>query len=265
MFIFVNHDDMRGQEVMEELLRRGYYVSDQQKDLIYSQIIYLGGKGIDRKHRLFLHNETVIIDKKIFQKLPKNCWIFTLMHNDYLEELSHVYHFNYAALLDDEEFVGQNSILTAEGLIAYLIAHRRYPLYQSHIDILGYGHCAKAIIKCLHSFDVSLRVGVRNSRDFPDIARQGGQACFLQDMNLSQTDILINTIPSHVIGQEKLDQANKQIMIVDIASYPYGIDHHYALSQGLHSQILSSIPCKYAYGQAGKMVVDFIERKMTDA
>ena len=29
MLIFVNHDDLRGQEVMEELVKNGYYVSDE--------------------------------------------------------------------------------------------------------------------------------------------------------------------------------------------------------------------------------------------
>ena len=54
-------------------------------------------------------------------------------------------------------------------------------------------------------------------------------------------------------------------MIVDIASYPYGIDHHYALSKGINCQILPSIPCKYAYGYAGKMIADEIERKLENA
>ena len=65
--------------------------------------------------------------------------------------------------------------------------------------------------------------------------------------------------------ENEIDKAHKRLMIVDIASYPYGIDHHYALSKGLNCQILSSIPCKYAYGYAGKMVADEIERELENA
>ena len=79
------------------------------------------------------------------------------------------------------------------------------------------------------------------------------------------TDILINTIPYVVVKENEIDKAHKRLMIVDIASYPYGIDHHYALSKGLNCQILSSIPCKYAYGYAGKMVADEIERELENA
>ena len=51
----------------------------------------------------------------------------------------------------------------------------------------------------------------------------------------------------------------KQVMIVDIASYPYGINHHYALDRGLNSIILPSIPNKYAYKHAGNMIYNKIK------
>ena len=59
-----------------------------------------------------------------------------------------------------------------------------------------------------------------------------------------------------------MDQAHSHMMILDIASYPYGVDHHYALSKGFNSIILPSIPSKYAYGYAGKMMADQIEREI---
>ena len=51
MLVFVNHDDMRSLELMEEMLHRGYYVSDQFKDMKYADVIYMGMRGIDRKNR----------------------------------------------------------------------------------------------------------------------------------------------------------------------------------------------------------------------
>ena len=51
-------------------------------------------------------------------------------------------------------------------------------------------------------------------------------------------------------------------MIIDIASYPYGIDHHYALNKGLNSIILPSIPNKYAYHYAGLMIFNKIKERL---
>lgn len=265
MLVFINHDDLRSLELMEEMLHRGYYVSDQFKDMKYADVIYMGVKGIDRKNRLIMHQETMVVDTSLFQEMKMNCLILTLIHNDYLEELSKQYHFRYIALLDNEAFIKDNSILTAEGLISYLIMHRRYPLYQSCICVLGFGHCAKPIIEYLTALKADVYVAVRNSQYQSDIENMNAHYLDIGELDLSGIDILINTIPQVVVDKEILDKANKRIMIVDIASYPYGIDHHYAITQGLNSQILSSIPCKYAYGYAGNMIANVIERELNNA
>lgn len=93
MLIFVNHDDMRSLELMEEMIRRGYYVSDQFKDMKYADVLYLGLKGPDRKNRLLTHQEIIMIDQKMLESLKDNCLILTLVHNAYLNELSKQYHF----------------------------------------------------------------------------------------------------------------------------------------------------------------------------
>ena len=247
--MFINHDDMRSLELMEELMRRGYYVSDRLKDMKYADVIYLGAKGMDRKNRLILEHETIVVDEEI----------------EYLIELSKEYHFQYIALLDQENFVEKNSILTAEGLMSYLISHRRMPLYDSQVIVLGYGHCAKPIIDDLIGLKANVKVAVRKRKYQKEIEKKNAQYIAIDQVDLSQCDILINTIPHVVIEKEQLDHIKKNLMIVDIASYPYGIDHHYALSKGINCQILPAIPCKYAYGYAGKMIADEIERKLENA
>lgn len=67
MLVFVNHDDMRSLELMEEMLHRGYYVSDQFKDMKYADVIYMGMRGIDRKI-VYRH-----IKKQLL--LMRTCWL----------------------------------------------------------------------------------------------------------------------------------------------------------------------------------------------
>lgn len=265
VLVFVNHDDMRSLELMEEMIRRGYYVSDQFNDLKYADVIYLGLKGLDRKNRLLTHQETIVLDDDLFAHLKPESMILTLVHNPYLDELSKQYDFRYISLLDNEDFVTKNSILTAEGLLSYIIGHRRFPLYQSRILVLGFGHCAKPIIDYLVAMKAHVTVAVRDEKYKDDIQKMGAEYVDIKEINLSELDILINTIPHVVVKEKEIDEANSQLMIVDIASYPYGVDHHYALSQGINCQILPSLPCKYAYGYAGSMVADEIERELENA
>lgn len=262
MLVFVNHDDLRGQEVMEEMIKKGYYVTDQWSDLRYCQIIYLGMKGIDRKNRLVLHRDTIVVEEQTWQQLQHNTIVLTLQHNDYLDTLAKQYGFIYCAFLDDEDFICKNSLLTAEGVISYLISHRRFPLFQSQIHVLGYGHCGKILVKYLLALQSFVEVGVRKSCLFKEIEERGAKPYLLEKMDLSACDVLINTIPSQIVTPVMLEQAKSSIMILDIASYPYGVDHHYALSKGLNSIILPSIPSKYAYGYAGRMMANMMERKI---
>lgn len=265
MLIFVNHDDLRSLEFMEVMIERGYYVSDQFEDMKYADVIYLGVKGIDRKNRLIVNQETYVLDKEKLMSLKESARIFTLIPNAYLKELSLQYHFQYYALLEDEVFLEENSILTAEGLISYLIKHRRFPLYHAKVTVLGFGHCAKPLINYLKAFQSHVTVAIRNEKYQKEIEDMNCVYQNIKNLDLSATDILINTIPSVIVSDQTLKHAYKRIMIVDIASYPYGLSHHYALSLGFNCQILSSIPCKYAYGYAGKMVADYIERVMNYA
>ena len=143
-----------------------------------------------------------------------------------------------------------------------MISHRRFPIYHSQIHVLGYGHCGQVIVRDFIALQAYVHVGIRNRQLFEDIEKTGAKPYHLDHMDLSDCDVLINTIPSQVVTSSKLDQAPTSMMILDIASYPYGVDHHYALSKGFNSIILPSIPSKYAYGYAGRMMTDFMKEKM---
>ena len=95
VLIFINHDDLRSLELMEECVRRGYYVTDQIKDIKYADVIYLGAKGIDRKNRLLTHNETLILSDDFFSSLKKGSLVITLAYNSFLEQLAKKYAFKY--------------------------------------------------------------------------------------------------------------------------------------------------------------------------
>ncbi len=255
--IFINHDDLRSLECYEECLSQGLYVSDDINDLKYADVIYLGQKGMNRKNNLFVNGETVLFDECILKNIHDNAVVITLMYNEYLNELSNKYKFIYIALLCDENFIEENSILTAEGLLSYLISHRLFPLYNSRILVLGYGHCGKAIVECLKGFNTYKYIYCRNNKDL--LINNAHIYHNIEDIDFSIFDIIINTIPEVVVKKESIDQMKRQVMIADIAIYPYGIDHHYALSRGLNSIILPSIPNKYAYKHAGNMIFNKIK------
>ena len=257
--IFINHDDLRSKVCFEECISHGLFVSDRIEDMKYADIIYLGKSGLDRKNFLFTGCESEYVDEIKLSQLKKDSIVFTLVYNEYLNELSKKYHFDYIALMNDKMFKEENAILTAEGLIAYLLTHRLNPLYKTRVLVLGYGDCGKNIIKRLEGFECVLSIYSRNLDNYME-----NNCTFtsqMDELDFSQFDIIINTIPEVIIYKDAIDQMKKSVMIVDIASYPYGIDHHYALNQGFNSIILPSIPNKYAYHYAGIMIYRHLREK----
>ena len=258
--IFINHDDLRSLELMELCLQKGYYVTDRVQDIKYADVIYLGAKGIDRKNRLFMNDETIVLSNDIFDNLKEDCTLITLIKNTYLEELSIEKNFHYIVLQNLEDFIVKNSILTAEGLLSYIISHRRFPIYESNIMVLGFGNSGKPIVQYLKALGAKVYVATKNKNDKEEISKLECIYRDIQNIKLNDIDILINTIPSVIVDEQELNSASSDLMIIDIASYPYGINHHYALSKGINSIILPSIPCKYAYGYAGQLIFNIIER-----
>ena len=260
MMIFVNHDDLRSLELSEALLQKGYYVSNKWEDMKYAKVIYLGMKGFDFQHKLIFNKEEKILQENDFAQLMKKCVIMTLVYNHYLFELCQKYDYHYLCLIRQKEFLRKNSILTAEGVIAYLVRHRRMPIYQSRILVMGFGHCAKPIVRYLNAMGGIVDVALRNRELDSDVINEKSQPIALDKLKLNEYDIIVNTIPARVITNQMLEVIRKPVMILDIASFPYGLDHRYALRKGLNCQILSSVPCKYAYSYAGYMILEEIEK-----
>lgn len=252
---YVVEDDLRGKFLAKLLLKDGFYLGDHKNDMKFANYLYLGLKGVDRQNRIMMNNQIVYVD---FNQLKEGSYVFTIVYNEYLNEIAHKYKFYYYSLMKDEAFVDINSKLTAEGLLSYMIDKINQPLYQSHILLLGYGRCGKEITKRLDSFSVKIDIFDKKRED---IINDGYSYGDIDKIDLSTYDIVINTIPEMILNQEHIKMFKKEVMMFDIASYPYGIDHHEALRQGISAYIVSSIPNRYYPNYSAYLIYETIKRK----
>ena len=256
---FILEDDQRGKELSQILLNNGYYVSNDFKDLKYADYIYFGLKGIDIKNRIICNGETYYIDCKL---LKKGCVVITIVYNSYLNDLCHDNGYHYYSMLKDKDYLRLNTIMTSEGLISFMIDKIDKPLYNSNILILGYGNCGKSITKILKAFGSIVTVAVRKAELKEEIESYGYEFILLDSININDYDYIINTIPSVIINKDILNKPYKDIIFFDIASYPFGIDHHEAIRLGYDSYIISSIPSSYYPKFSSKLIYEFILKKM---
>ncbi len=261
MLVFVIENDKRDREVSQLFLKKGHYVSNDIKDIQYADYIYLGLKGIDSQNRIIHQKQNCVIEEKIFKKLSKKQYVFTIAYNHYLEELSKINHFQYFYMMNDEDFIHKNTIMTIEGLLSYMIDKSVKPLMCSSICITGFGYCGKMLAHCLKSLDSEVCVIVRNKKQREEIESLGCTYQHLSQMNLNGFDMIINTIPNPIINKEKLKEIDEETILIDIASFPYGIDHHSALQMGYESFIVSAIPAHYFSQYSGQCIVDTMIKK----
>ena len=62
--------------------------------------------------------------------------------------------------------------------------------------------------------------------------------------------IIINTVPATVLYEAQLERLDKQTMLIELASFPYGFDSAKAMSLGLEVALLPALPAKYAYASS---------------
>ena len=79
----------------------------------------------------------------------------------------------------------------------------------------------------------------------------------------SETNIIINTVPSVIIDRKILEKLNKNCIIIDVASAPYGTDFAVASEFGINAIQCPSLPGKVAPKTAGEIIADLLQGFIT--
>ena len=79
-----------------------------------------------------------------------------------------------------------------------------------------------------------------------------------------QADVIVNTIPAHVLGADALEAIGRDTPIVELASPPYGMDMQEAVRRGLQVCVESGLPGRYAPMDAGGALFDALARGMAE-
>ena len=262
MIGIVLNTDRRFRCLGHDLEQMGMHVSEKL-DPSQADFVIFGLKGPDRLGKVQLENHDLLsFDESFFQALPQHCLVFSYVHNAYLEMMAARYGFVYMAFEDDERLAKINADLTAEACISELIARRPYALSGSRISILGYGRIGKALAAMLQGFHVDGTIVLRNRAYDLAIQALGYRVCRFQDEAYLDADIIINTVPATVLYEAQLERLDKQTMLIELASFPYGFDSAKAVSLGLEVALLPALPAKYAYASSAAAMAQAFCRQL---
>lgn len=208
------------------------------------QIIILPIAGVSQENTIVSLNNPIKLNKDIFKNINPNTIVYSGIINNNLTSL--IPNNKIISFLTDEDVKRENNILTVNGILDEI--HKEN---VNNICILGFGNIGKLLYQKLLEENKSIIIGVKEEKD---LLLLQDKAFYTTDENMTKflntSDYIVNTVPENII---KKHQINNNIKILDVASFPHGINDQDA-KQLKHYYRYLGIPAKKSPEEAGKIL-----------
>ena len=177
--------------------------------------------------------------------------IYDMANDEYIEIID---------IMKREELAVLNTISTAEGAIEIAISNTNKIIHGSEVLILGFGRIGKVLARKMAGLSAKVTCAARKDEDLAWIRAYGHNETNINALgeNLSQYDIILNTVPHLVLSKERLQYVKKDALLIDLASNPGGIDKKEAKELNLKLVWALALPGKVAPVTTAEFIKDTI-------
>ncbi|MCI8654623.1 MAG: dipicolinate synthase subunit DpsA [Clostridia bacterium] len=213
-------------DVWNENGNNGIIICKSIKEAIEKSEIILGpmplSKDGENINAPFSKQEIKI--KQIIENLKQNQVFIAGAIKDNVYEMAE--NIKIIDLMKQEELTVLNTIATAEGTIKVAIENTEKNIQESKILVLGFGRVGKVVAKKFKALDANVTCAARKKEDLAWIQTLGYKSTNINEIgdNLSNYDIIINTVPEVILTKNKLSYITDKTIIIDLASKPGGVD-----------------------------------------
>lgn len=168
----------------------------------------------------------------------------------------------YYDLLLDETYTVKNAFITAQAAVMIAASKSSKALSDCNILICGFGRIGKSLASLLKAYGSNITVSARKDKDIEWIGIGGYKPVYTHEIDsiIENQDIVFNTIPACVLGQKELTRAQKNLMLLELASKPFGINFEEAARLGLKTYVELGLPGRCFPNSAAKTVADAFQR-----
>lgn len=167
-------------------------------------------------------------------------------------------------LLEVEDFVQQNAVLTAEGAISAAMQATPGALTGSRCLVVGYGRIGRALMGMLKGLGAQVMVAARRPEIRLKARAEGAEVCDTREETLAEAvalvDYVFSTPPTLLLREKVLAQVRPAVPVMDLASPPYGVDLPAAQKLGVNAWRESGVPGRYCPNAAAGLMAGAIER-----
>lgn len=241
----------------------------EEVDFSSLDAILLPVQGIDLKGNIHSSytNETISLHVELLKQTPAHCTIYSGTANNILRQLATTANRRLVILFERDDIAIANSIPTAEATLQIAMEQTKHTIHGAHILVTGYGRVGKSIAHLFHQVGAKVTVAARNEADLASIRTLTYEAVNSNQMNqvLQRADIIVNTVPTLLLGKQELIMIHPNTLIIDVASKPGGVD--FALANDLDLQTIHALglPGKVAPITAGDILADVLTSLWKDS
>ncbi len=165
---------------------------------------------------------------------------------------------------DSETLKIRNAIPTAEGAVEIAMKHLKVTVANSKMLVVGYGRIGQLLSHLLSQMGADVTVAARSLRALAAAESMGMNTVRLSpQLNFGglesvtekkRYDAVFNTVPALLFAKDLLLKMDTETLLIDLASFPGGVDIEEAKRQGICAIWALSLPGRYAPVTAGRII-----------
>lgn len=231
-------------------------ITDIYTGIVNSDIIVFPVTGIqDRMIPCYFSNKELKLSDELL-KLLKNKIVFSGKSQSIKNISKEIKICDY---LDREEFAVANALATAEGAVQVAMEEYEGLISNSRCLVTGYGRIGRILSSMLNSLNAKVTVSTEKPDHFEYIIATGNKPIKTNKITgLNNYDIVFNTVPALIIDKKVLENSSPNVLIIDLASLPGGVDFEAAKKLNISAIHALSLPGKCSPKAAGEIITKTI-------
>lgn len=194
----------------------------------------------------------------IVSSVKKDAVIFVGIADRTFDDLCSVAGVKYVDYGKREELAIMNAVPTAEGALMIATENTKHTIHSSKCLVIGYGRIGKILSSYLKALGADVVAAARKSADIALIKVMGIRSALTSELSngIESYDIIFNTVPNLILDFSLLHKTDPNVLIIDLASKPGGVDLDTAKALNRKAIWALSLPGKTAPYTAGKIIKD---------
>ncbi|OAT85889.1 dipicolinate synthase subunit DpsA [Desulfotomaculum copahuensis] len=242
--------------------------ADPARALSGARAAVLPVPGINERGELYsaYPGRPLILTWDLLAVMPAGRPVFTGVARPQLKDMVNRANLHLVELMKMDEVAVLNAIPSAEGAIQLAMEKTSFTIHGCRALVLGYGRTGAVLAQKLQALGARVTVVARDP-----VQRARAFACGMESAGFAaltglvrDAGLIFNTVPAMVLEETVLAAADREVLIIDLASAPGGTDFQAAGRLGVQAVLAPGLPGKVAPKTAGEILARVIARLLAE-